>query len=221
MENITHKDLIDIENVSKEDYDFYLDFFSEGSIELRNCLKTLWDKKLYTSACCKGHDIEEREYVFEGKTIYYISFYTYICMKPNHNILEYLSEELITDPYIHFSRDESNRDAIYIYGRDRFKKLEILIRDLNTGKKDNKGLIDAYVNKMITSKMLKKSYREYYYDNNFYFEEIKRIEELDDIFFLNHHTNCYSDEEMDNYYEERNKILEKVRTRKINNKMDE
>ena len=221
MENITHKDLIDIENVSKEDYDFYLDFFSEGSIELRNCLKTLWDKGLYTTACCKGHGIEESDIIYEGEVTYYISLYAYICMRPNHNILEYLSEELITDPYIHFSRDEFNRDAIYIYGRDRFKKLEMLTRDINTGKKDNKGLIDAYVNKMITSKMLKKSYREYYYDNNFYFDEIKRIEELDDIFFLNHHTNCYSDEEMDKYYEERNKILEMVRTRKINNKMDE
>lgn len=181
-------------------------------------MKTLWEKKLYTSSSCKGHNIEEKEpIIIDEDVIYCISLYAYINMKPNCNILEYLSRELLTDPYICFSRDEYGRDTIYIYGRDRFKKIEMLTRDINTGKKDNNELIDVFVNKMISSKILKKVYREYYFDNNFYFEEIKRIEELNDIFSLNYYTKSYTDEEIEDFYKEKNKILKMVCTRKINN----
>ena len=206
---ITHKDLIDIEAISKEEYDIYLDFFSEGSRELRNCLELMWSKELFTSASCKGHDLVEKEYIFEDKTYYIISPYAYINMKPNKPILEYLSKELIIDPYIHFSR-ENNRDSIYIYGRDRLKKIDKLNDDIKSGVKDNKELLKIFTNKWISREIIHNAYREFYYDNNFYFEEIARIEEINYLLISSNDENY-----KESLSEEYNKILKKIRKRNM------
>ena len=206
---ITHKDLIDIEAISKEEYDIYLDFFSEGSRELRNCLELMWSKELFTSASCKGHDLVEREYIFEGKAYYIINPYAYINMKPNKPILEYLSKELIIDPYIYFSR-ENNRDSIYIYGRDRLKKIDKLTDDIQSGVKDNKELLEIFTNKWISREIIHNAYREFYYDNNFYFEEIARIEEINYLLISSNDENY-----KESLSEEYNKILKKIRKRNM------
>jgi hypothetical protein len=215
IEGLTHKDLIDIELIPKDEREEYLVFFSEGSKELKSCLKTMWDMNLYTSACCKGHDITESVYNLDGKDFYIIDLYAYICMKPNNYISEYLSENLIVDPYVHISRFEDNREAIYIYGRDRFKKLNELNNNLKSGKKDNKILLDLYLNKNISSNIIKKCYREYFYDNNFYFDEIRDIEYIDDTFRINAYTNYLSRKQIDKLCDEHNKILKKVRIRNL------
>jgi len=215
MLDLNHKDLIDIETIPKDERKDYLDFFSEGSVELKKCLKTMWDMNLYTSACCKGHDLTERVYICDGREFFFIDLYAYICMKPNNNIFEYLSEQLITDPYIHISKFEDDREAIYIYGRDRLKKINRLTKDLKTGKKDNSFLLNLYINKNISNKFVKKSYREYYYDNNFYFDEIKRIEEIHDALTYDAYTHKLSPEEIDDVCDEHNEILRKVRTRNL------
>ena len=205
---ITHKDLIDIEKVPKEEYDFYLDFFSEGSQELRNCLELMWSKNLFTSACCKGHNLGEREYTYEGKTLYFIDLYAYINMKENTHIFEYLSRDLIMDPYVQLLRD-NNRDTIYIYGRDRLKKIDILTHDIKTGIKDNNYLLDIFINKRISRKTMHDAYREYFYDNNFYFEEIARIEEINKELIMS------NDEKHSlELCEEHNDILKRVRNRR-------
>ena len=215
MLNLTHKDLIDIEAIPENERNEYLEFFSEGSIELKRCLKTMWNMNLYTSACCKGHNLTERVYTVDGKDYFFIDLYAYICMKPNNNIFEYLSKKIITDPYIHISKFEDDREAIYIYGRDRLEKINRLTKDLKTGKKDNDILLDLYINRNISSKIVKKSYREYYYDNNFYFDEIKRIEEIQDDLTFDAYTNKLTQEEKDNICNEHNEILKRVRKRNL------
>ena len=215
IEGLTHKDLIDIESIPKDERKEYLDFFSEGSIELKRCLKTMWDMNLYTSACCKGHDLIDKVCIIDGEEYYFIDIKAYICMKPNNHISEYLSKKLIMDPYVYIHRFEDNREAIYIYGRDRFKKLNKLTRDLKTGKKDNKYLLDIYFNRYISSKIIRASYREYFYDNNFYFEEIRDIEKMQNILKLDLETNKLTDEEVDDICNEYNSILKRIRERNL------
>ena len=216
MLDLNHKDLIDIETIPKDERKDYLDFFSEGSVELKRCLKTMWDMNLYTSACCKGHDLTEKVYLYDGREYFFIDLYAYICMKPNNSIFEYLSEQLITDLYIHISRFEDDREAIYIYGRDRLKKINRLTKDLKTGKKDNSILIDLYLNKNISGNIIRNSYREYFYDNDFYFEEIRDIEEIQNIFTIDAYTNYLKTDEKDELCNKYNKILKRIRERNLN-----
>lgn len=48
-------DAIDKESIAKQ--------FSEGDIQLQNCLIKLWDKGIKTVACCRGHDEKQSAYI--------------------------------------------------------------------------------------------------------------------------------------------------------------
>ena len=210
-ENITHKDLIDIETIPKCEWNKYLNFFSEGSQELRKLLKTLWDKGIYTSACCKGHNLIEKSYYYEDEEYCFMDVYAYITTKPENYILEYLSKEILLDPYIEIDRDSTLRDSIYIFGRSKLDKINKIIEDIKSGKKNNEELIEMMNHKSISSRIKHNVYRDYYYDNNFYFEEIKRIEEIIEDFNYGY----LSEEEKETLSTEYNNILVGIKRRNL------
>ena len=76
-----HKVLIDIKKLSIDERKELADFFSEGSKTLGMALRTLWNKKLYTTACCKGHLFGERDWMFSR-------MYSYIAFDKDINVFQ-------------------------------------------------------------------------------------------------------------------------------------
>lgn len=178
--------------------------FSEGSKELEKCLITLWDNNLYTTACCKGHLMGERDF----KCLY---LYAYIAMDKNIDLFKYLNYSLISDPYVLLYKFD-NQECIYFYGDDKYKNIDKLRLNILSGEKDNYDFLNDKVNKPMLFSLKRKLTDAYYLESGFNENEIKKIDKLNDEYF--YLSLLYEDSvEFDRIFNEKQEIIDKVKKR--------
>ena len=175
---------IDIQTLSKENRNQYALIFSEGSKSLEHCLKVLWDNDLYTMACCKGHKMIEKNY--NG----FLYLYAYIAMEKNSKLFEYLSDEIIFDPY-NVLYNFNGCECIYLYGDNKEERILKISDDVLTGKKNNKKQLKIKVNKPMSLHVKEKCINDYYLNNGFMPEEIEEINNINQklVFLYNNSIN--------------------------------
>lgn len=137
---------IDLDSIPVEKREEALLEFSEGSIGLEHCLRTMWDNGLKTHACCAGHDkINNR---------------AYIAMSPNVDVFSYLSCDLIDNDMVDLI-DSFGKQIIRFNGtKEQTENLFFqLAGDIVQGKKCNNESVREKINKFVfNSQALYNSY---------------------------------------------------------------
>ena len=189
INNNNHKALIDIKDLPIDERKEFADFFSEGSKTLCMALRTLWNKKLYTTACCKGHLFGERDWMFSR-------MYSYIAFDKDINVFQYLSDELVSNPYVAIGTFDYHQ-TIYFFGRNRDNYMLKFISDIM-----NKKVINS---KYLSSKM----------------NRVKKLNDIDMQFKILKTNKDYvyiPDEEYDKLFNESVSIYDKLKVRKMGKK---
>ena len=135
---------IELAKIPKEDLVQALDDFSEGSENLKICLKTLWENALPTLACCKGDHFEIRDSLYSNSKLF-IQSVGNIAFDSNVDIFSYLSSDFINNPYIRLS-ERNNGKNISFFGKNKEQLFIQLSKDVLSGKKDNKETLSKKIN---------------------------------------------------------------------------
>ena len=135
---------IELAKIPKEDLVQALDDFSEGSENLKICLKTLWENSLPTVACCKGDHFEIRDSLHSNSKLF-MQCVGNIAFDSNVDIFSYLSPEFINNPYIRLS-ERYNHKNISFFGKNKEQLFLQLSKEVLSGKKDNKEYLSKKVN---------------------------------------------------------------------------
>ena len=135
---------VELAKIPKEDLVQALDDFSEGSENLKICLKTLWENALPTLACCKGDHFEIRDSLYSNSKLF-IQSVGNIAFDSNVDIFSYLSSDFINNPYIRLS-ERNNGKNISFFGKNKEQLFIQLSKDVLSGKKDNKETLSKKIN---------------------------------------------------------------------------
>ena len=144
INNYNYGQGIELAKISKEDLVQALDDFSEGSENLKICLKTLWENALPTLACCKGDHFEIRDSLYSNSKLF-IQSVGNIAFDSNVDIFSYLSSDFINNPYIRLS-ERNNGKNISFFGKNKEQLFIQLSKDVLSGKKDNKETLSKKIN---------------------------------------------------------------------------
>ena len=211
-----HKVLIDIKKLPIDERKELAEFFSEGSKTLGMALRTLWNKRLYTIACCKGHLFGERDWMFSR-------MYSYIAFDKDINVFQYLSDELLSNPYVAIGTFDYHQ-AIYFFGRNRDDYMLKFISDIMNKKVINSKYLSSKMNRPLDYETMKEVKREYYLDSGFTEDEIKKLNDIDmqyKILKMNKDYVYIPDEEYDKLFNESASIYDKLKMRKMSKKRRE
>ena len=171
-----NKDNIDIKSLTKEEQKELIKTYAEGSKTLELALRTLWNKKLYTTACCKGHLLGEKHF-------YFTSMYSYIAFEKGIDVFKYLSDDLINNPYIVLTSDSNQ--AIFFYGENKDSLMLMFITDIMKKKEVNSRFLEGKVNKLLDPITKEQVKHDYYLKSGFTEKEYQEIRETeDDILIL-------------------------------------
>lgn len=144
INNYNYGQGIELAKIPKEDLVQALDDFSEGSENLKICLKTLWENALPTLACCKGDHFEIRDSLYSNSKLF-IQSVGNIAFDSNVDIFSYLSSDFINNPYIRLS-ERNNGKNISFFGKNKEQLFIQLSKDVLSGKKDNKETLSKKIN---------------------------------------------------------------------------
>ena len=144
INNYNYGQGIELAKIPKEDLVQALDGFSEGSENLKICLKTLWENALPTLACCKGDHFEIRDSLYSNSKLF-IQSVGNIAFDSNVDIFSYLSSDFINNPYIRLS-ERNNGKNISFFGKNKEQLFIQLSKDVLSGKKDNKETLSKKIN---------------------------------------------------------------------------
>lgn len=212
INNNDHSALLKVTDYSREEQKELIKFFSEGSKTLELALKTLWNKKLYTTACCKSHPLGERHF-------FYSSMNSYIAFESGIDVFKYLSDELVSSPYVMLLED--NSQSIYFYGKDKDSLMLKFINDIMMKREMNSKFLKEKLNKPIERYLLRKLEQEYYLESGFTQEEYQELEDVYTELFTLDYENKYtsvSEEESENLYNRVISIKNQVYQRKLSKK---
>ena len=157
---------VNIDNMPDEEKYAAMKEFAEGSPILEECLITANKLGFETTNCCRGyHEIENTnkflsDYLF-NKNLDYIALArcfcpAYISFKKNSKVLNNLSSELINNPNICISTDYD--PAIYFYGSDCSQLMEMFLKDIKSGAKQNEDALVAKVEQPLSADCYYESY---------------------------------------------------------------
>lgn len=157
-----------LDSIPNEDLEEALKDFSEGSLELMECLRILWSNNIKTFACCKG------DHVYLGEDSGSTYGEAYICMEEGYDAFSYLSEGLINNEMIELY-DDHNKQTIYFYGKDKNNLIKQFGNDVLTGKKNNMELLKEKIGKSVSNENLIESLKYRLKVNNFSDNEIEKL----------------------------------------------
>ena len=213
INNNDHKTLLKVSDYSKEEQKELIKYFSEGSTTMELALRVLWNKKLYTTACCKGHLFGERNWIITYKEAYF-------AFDRDVNVLKYLSNELLSNPYVMFS-DTCDSESIYFFGKDKEKLILKFTQDIMMQREINSEYLKTKMNKPITREIYEEVKRDYYLESGFTEEEIKELNRIDIEYLILDEQSNYtyvSEEEYDNLWNKKQSIYDCLKTRKLSKK---
>ena len=124
----------DIRMIPAEKIDALMEYFSEGSIALKECLLDIYRAGVDTRACCKGFHITMHEDSPDLCGNAYIAF-------SSGDWKDYLSDNIIDDNDVVIEDS-----AIYYFGENRELFFQMLGRDFTTGKKKNQPHLSEKMN---------------------------------------------------------------------------
>ena len=133
---------IDLDTIPAEDKEQALREFSEGSLGLEKCLRSMWDNGLKTHACCAGNDSE-----------YDIA---YITMSDNVDVFSFLSDSLLSTDMIALEFSEGHQ-TIRFGGPVEVKEqlMTSLAYDISTGYKQNEEVVKSKIGQPLNEEWLR------------------------------------------------------------------
>ena len=137
---------------------------------LELALKTLWNKKLYTVACCAGHLLGERHF-------YFSSMYSYLVFENGIDVFKFLSDELVSNPCVMLM--SNTNQAIYFYGKDKDALMIKFINDIMMKKEINSKYLNDKLNKPIDQDVKYKIEHDYYIASGYTEEEYSELKHID------------------------------------------
>ncbi len=170
INNNDRRSLLKVSDYSKEEQKELIKFFAEGSKSLELALRTLWNKKLYTTACCKSHPLGERHF-------YFTSMSAYIAFEPGIDVFKYLSDELVSNPYIMLLSDTNQ--GIYFYGKDKDLLILKFVNDIMMKIIVNSKYLKDKINKPLDYTLRKRLLHDYLIESGFTEEEVKELFRID------------------------------------------
>jgi len=140
---------IELSSIPEKDKELALTEFSEGSEELRLCLKALWDNNLETKACCAGNHND--------------GGHAYIAMIEGVDIFAYLTSKFLSDENIKIEYF-NDMQIIRFYGDIEQTKNALLnfAECILTGVKEKRQFVrKKLITKSINKKIYSKKYTRY------------------------------------------------------------
>lgn len=138
---------IKLDSIPIEECELAMAEFGEGSISLQKCLRAMWQRNLKTHSCFARNNAP-----------YDIA---YITMEENIDVFSYLSPILLDDDMVQIDIFESRQTIRFAGNKARIEGAILsLIRDIQSGKKNNRTKLEEKIGKPFPEEWLKE-YEEY------------------------------------------------------------
>ena len=132
---------IDLSMIPEGELEHALEDFSEGSIELKECLNVLWSNSMPTISCCRGNHIE----ILDGEPKLHIVHVGYISFARDVDVFSYLSSKFINNSSVSL-RQKNGKQTISFYGKNKSQLFVQLANDVLSGRKENNEELSKKIN---------------------------------------------------------------------------